>query len=472
MARMAPFALALGLVVTVATSGPTQPPPGLEPEMLRATLRELVPMMSRTLGIQVLEPIPLRIVSRDQMKAALALDLEQRLLEVRRVAAEPEPAVHPVLIPERARQIAETVAAHLTPRYLIRCVHDGENVLLVAPANLAALLDPREIPSRQIPFVVRFELVRELTRLADDERARAAEDGPPVHETVEQLAARLAFLEGRAWWAAARLIRRSPRGAPLGEDRSSGTASAQGVEAEQLLYALIGDGVRRGYLGVEQLLEAGGPAAVAGRVVSPPRAFSDLPQLPQAQPTSPRPKDPLGAVLEAMTALHPGEDWSATTEEPDKKTVAARLGADLPGHQARTLAASLQRVVERTATHPALGQIHLSIATMANRSAAYAWHKAEEQRLMLRTQNLEREGYTVEETERRTHDLAGFPVLTVIRMTARADDETLQVHRLLAICGNHSLQITSTHPAVTWEQLRAFLVAVRPHLEAADRFGS
>jgi hypothetical protein len=470
MARTSPYVTAVGLVLALATSGPAQPRPELQAEALQATIRELIPMMSRTLGITVFEPIPLRTVNRDQLKAALALDLQQRLLDVRHVEMDPKPVVKPVLIPERARQIAEIVAARLAPRYLIRFAYDGESTLLVAPENLGSLLDPKEIPSRQVPFLVRFALVRELTRLADEETNRLAEKGPAIHETVEQLAARLAFEEGRAWWAASRLIRGTFRPPSLGETEAAPVKSTGEVEAEQLLYAINGEGAKRGRVWVEQLLAGGGTDAVSQRVSSPPRAFSELPELPAAQPIPQRPKDPLAEAGKALADLHPGDGWTTTTDEPDLKMVTARLGAELPRHQVKTLIAGLQRVFERSATHPALGQIHLSIAATTNPSAAYAWQKAEEQRLAVRTRSMQEGGYTVEETERRTHDLPGFPVLTVTRTSASADGETVKVCRMLAVYRNYALVLTCTDHAVTWDQLRAFLLAVRAHLDEAQRF--
>jgi len=461
--------MVLGLTLAIGAQAPTQTPIAeLKPPALRETIRELIPLMSRILDVKVFEPIPLEIVSRDQLKSSIARELEKNLLTIVQIVQEPTPVAKPVIFPDRARQMAEKVASRLASRFLIRFVFDEEAKLLIVPENLTQLLDPSQFSTRQIPPLIRFCLVRELTRMTDDDRYRYSETQLAQMSRLEHFTARVAFLEGRAWWAASRLVRQPVKALPPYEAELP-AIQGNGKEIEQLLYAYIGKGRERARLWTNSTVASGGLPALRRLLDKPPVGFGSFPHLPSDKPVKARTSDPLAEAADAIKILFGNQEWTSEQNEPTKKMLCARLEAELPARDVKSLLAGLKRLHETTATHPENGQIHLSLANLTNASAAFAWYRAEEQRLSARTKKMSEEGYSVDAVSKRTHDLPGFPVLVTSKAMIETGNDTMTVYRMLAVYQEYFIAVSTVGHPLDWPTVRDFLKEVKTRLGKGEK---
>jgi len=426
--------------------------------------------MSQSLGIRVYEPIPLKVVDRNHLKVALIKELQKELTQIQKVVMEPEPGTRPVLFPDQARRIAEKVAGHLAPLFIIRHVYnDDESRLLVVPSNLDRHLDPDRIVSRQIHPLIQFALVRELTRMADFEKRRFADEDPPLDSTLEMLAARLAFQEGHASWAASSLVRNSKRHEiTFTRSLASFTTSKDENQAEILLYAFVGKGRERARLWVEQCLKSSGLPEIQRRIQTPPTAFGAFPSIPVKKPKiAPKP-DPLAPVLAAMEDLCSGEKWTVTPGQTDKRTLEKILLTELPARRVKVLMSSLARVGSKTAHQAEVKQVHLTVAELNNPSAAFSFLKAQRDMLAAREKRMAAEGMSVQTESNRTRDLAGYPVLRTSYVVLESEGGTMHIRRALVVRGRFFLEISSTDHEIPWATLRAYLTKIQPFLNIQD----
>lgn len=463
--------MVLALTLAIGAQAPTQTPVELKPRALRESIRELIPLMSRIVGVKVFEPIRLEVVSRDQLKSSIARELEKNLLTIVQIAHEPTPVAKPVIFPDRARQIAEKVAARLTRRFLIRFVFDAEAKLLIVPENLTQYIDPGQFSTRQIPPLIRFCLVRELTRMTDDDRYRYTEEPLAQMSQFEHFTARVAFLEGRAWWAASRLVRQPVKALPTYEAELP-AIQGKGKEIEQLLYAYIGKGRDRARLWTNRTVASGGLPALRQMLQKPPTGFGMFPRLPTDKPVKAPTSDPLAKAADAVKILFDNKEWTSEQNEPTKKVLRARLEAELPARDVKSLLAGLKRLHETTATNAENGQIHFSLANLTNASAAFAWYRAEEQRLSARTKKMAAEGYAIGAVSKRTHDLPGFPVLVTSKTLVETEDNTLTVYRTLAVYREYFISVSSMGHPLNWPTVREFLTEVKTRLGKGSKRGS
>ena len=113
MHRLLWTVLTVGILFTGFRACPSQGRAEFKPEYLRVKIRELIPRMSRSLGIRVYEPIPLHVVDRTRLKVSLTKELQGQLMQIQKAFMEPKAETRPVLFPDQAQRIAEKVAGYL-----------------------------------------------------------------------------------------------------------------------------------------------------------------------------------------------------------------------------------------------------------------------------------------------------------------------------------------------------------------------
>ena len=470
MHRLISTLLTVGFLFSSLPSCPGQSRTEFKPESLREMIRELVPKMSRSLDIRVYEPIPIEVVDRNRLQVGLTMELQKQLMQIQKMVMEPKPGAGPVLFPDQARRIAEKVAGYLAPLFFIRHVYDDdESHLLVVPSNLDRHLDPNRIVSRQIRQLIQFALVRELTRMADFEKRRFADEDPPMDNSLEMLAARLAFQEGHASWAASSLVRNSKRHViTFPRSLASLTNSRDENQAEILLYAMVGKGRERARLWVEQCLKSSGLPEIHRRIHTPPTAFGAFPSFPVKKPKIATQPDPLVPVVAAMEDLCTGNKWTVTPGQMDKKILEKILLTELPARRVRVLISSIARVRSQTAHKAEVKQIHLTVTEMNNPSAAFSFLEAQRDMLLARRKRMEAEGMAVQTESDRTRDLSGYPVLRTSHVILESEGGTMHIHRAMGIRGRFYLEISSTDHEIPWSTLQAFFTKIQPLLDIPD----
>ncbi len=101
---------------------------------------------------------------------------------------------------------------------------------------------------------------------------------------------------------------------------------------------------------------------------------------------------------------------------------------------------------------------------MANASAAYAFLTASKQVVISREKRMVSEGLEVEIESRRTHDLAGYPVLSTTHTIIDSEGVSTHIHRVTGTCGSYYVELVSTRYSLRWEQTKVFLMKIRDQL--------
>lgn len=474
MSRTAPVLTAILLLAVTIAPCPGQVRPELQPDAVLSTIRDLIPVMNRTLEVRVYEPIPIRVVKARELEKALTREIKTRLQVVWHEdvsGSEPPRLTESTEAPtSRTHTVAAQVAAKLAPRYLVRCVFEKKNaVLYVVPENLDSLLTSDRSPLGRIRALLRFELTRELTRLADEETRSLRNPPIPSDTTSHALAARVAFLEGRAIWAASRLVPGLDRALAPIQVTAANLRDESQVD-QLLLYAYAGTGCERGGIWARQLAQGSGMSAMKAMVLEAPTAFSAFPAAagdPSERVARP---GPLDGVVSMIRMLCAGDAWQVSATKPTVDEIGQRFERGKSSHQTRTLLAGMCRIRESTAQQPGGGQIHLSAVALKNPSAAYAWMRAEEQRLAKSLRAMATDDCRITSQRKQSRDLSGYPVLLMTQVVVETEETTMKILRTFAVRGCYFVEVSALNAPLDWDRVRAFLEKARPLLASGPRY--
>ena len=442
---------ALILLLFVAASGATVTDAQAKPEFdeldVRDAIRLVVPQLRARMDVRVLEPIPVRLVTPESFRSVLATSLAHLprprtapTTETRTSASGPAPQT-------RAAEEVTAIAEHLAPHYAARLIrHQGEDTVYVVQEHIAGLLPKRGASRTARHRLLRFELARELTRMADGETVRFASTAKSARGTIAS-----ACSEAHAWWVADQLVR---------DARTRPNVKRAATPGADVISACVGEGLERAVRLVEKRFAAGGKTAVASLLSAPPSDWSAFPTLGRA--TTKVAKSTTRTAANSFQKVFGDADWVAHDERRDRTALERELGDALPSSQVRKLAGRMVSSLRRSATHKRLGRIHLTITEMQNGSAAFAYLRAMRRVVAARERRLQGDGVEVRVLSTRPWDLAGFPVLQTV--TSSLGDSPV-ISRTAGVTGAFYIEVVGPEEAVDNKRLKALLLRIRTALD-------